>query len=1328
MPRREFPGVLKAGLRGSGGKGGGGEGRVAQEAPDSLQSKQVARVLDLLCEGEIKGIVGGPKGVYLSGTPIQNADDTYNFTGVTYAFRPGTQAQEYIPGFETQEQEVAVTVRIKHADPVTRQINNLDATDVRITLSVPTISQQNKTNGDLNGSEVEFAVEVQPFAGSWATIDLGDRKVIRGKQRSKYQRSLRIPLTGSGPWNIRVTRQTDDSVDSATSNDLFWDSLTEIVNVRMTYPNMAVVGLHIDSAQFTTIPQRAYLTDLLIVRVPVNYDPATRVYTGVWDGTFKLAWTDNPAWCFYDLVTNKRYGLGENIPEELTDKWALYEIGKYCDQLVPDGKGLGGMEPRYALNVFFQTREEAFKVVNDLASMFRGMLYWAAGALFAVQDAPTDPVAIFNSSNIIDGLVQREGAGRKARHTVAVVTWNNPDDFYRAVPEFIQDDDAIARFGYRESRVVAIGCTSQGQAHRAGAAILYTEKYESQVLSWRAGMDAAFARPGQVVMLVDANRQVSRLAGRVNAATTTTLTVDAPVVLQAGRTYQLSVMMPDGVTIVYRPITNAAGTTSVLTFTEALPSTDIVQAAWVLIPDNVESELVRVLAISEESPAIYRVTGMQYYPGKYAAIEEGFVLQPPETSTLLAAANNISPPTDLVVNEVYVVDPTGSRRHADISWTPPVEQKFLSRYLFEYKITNGNWIGQEVLTPQVRVMDIGPYEYAWRVRSISVSGKRSTGVLEGSYTVDHEVPSPLGRVTGLELLGQGNDTIYTGRDPKFTWRANSPSGSQQLGSEAAGGNSGFMDPIFKDYEVSIYKPDGTLVAPPDHVLDNRYTYTSERNLEDGTGRNFILGVRQRDRFNRMSPETRIAVSNPNCAVPPMLNIGAPFKTILLEVARPVETDWEELHAYIGTTSGFTPDESNRAYRGRSTIMGLEADLAGTTYWVKYAASDSYGLDNMVFSQAIQVTTGSIEAVDLALQSVSESHLFATLGARIALIDAPGTGLVTQVNTLQSTTAANSAAISVAQTVEAGLLAQYTVKVDVNGYVAGYGLASTLVNGVPFSEFLVRADRFSIGASGSSTVVPFTVVGGVVYMASAMIKDASIAAAKIISLNANQVSASSLAAITATLGSVTAGNFTLDTTGYIAAGATGYGVGTGIWMGYSGGAYKFFVGNATRYIAWDGTNFTVAGDIIATGNIQAASITTDRLVGNAVTASAAAGSGTASTISAGTIDAISVAFTTAGGPLLITAMVAYTGNAVGSSVAANYTAQVYAGATHLAEVDNWAYGTGNAEAGTTVHVGSEIVVLTRQRLTAGTYTFYLKLVAPLGGKILQRTISVLELKR
>ena len=623
---------------GGGGKGGGGSARVAQEAPDSLRSKAFARVMDLISEGEIEGLVDGLKSVYLDDTPIQNADGSYNFTGVMVETRPGTQQQGYVPGFASVENEVGVGVEVKASQPVVRSITDPDVDAVRVKISVPQLTNQDTTNGDLNGGTVNFAIDLQVNGGGFVEV-VND--TISGKTTTKYQRSYYVPLAGSGPWEIRVRRITADSTSSAIQNKTFLESYTEVIESKLRYPNSALVALRVDASQFSSIPRRSYDMKLLCVRVPTNYEPTTRAYSGIWDGTFKVAWTDNPAWCFYDLVTSTRYGLGSYIPEAQVDKWALYRVAQYCDQLVPNG--LGGNEPRFTCNLYLQTREQAYKVVQDMASIFRGMVYWSGGAITVTQDAPVDPVYQFAPANVVDGDFAYQGSSAKARHTVALVTWNDPEDFYRQKVEYVEDAAGIARYGIVQTEVVALGCTSRGQAHRVGKWLIYSEQSESEIVTFRTGLEGAVVRPGDVIKVADPVRGGMRLGGRIAAVTASSITIDQDV--PADLVWRLSVITPGG-----KVEERHVGWVSGRVLNVTIPFSDMpqVDAIWVLASTIVEPQLFRVVSIAETDPGVHEVTALAHNPSKYNAIEQGLALQPRSITVL---SDMPAAPTELAMTE-----------------------------------------------------------------------------------------------------------------------------------------------------------------------------------------------------------------------------------------------------------------------------------------------------------------------------------------------------------------------------------------------------------------------------------------------------------------------------------------------------------------------------------------------------------------------------------------------------------------------------------------------------------------------------------------------------
>lgn len=742
-------------IRGSGGGGGGGKdgsggARTPIESPDSLRSRQYARVVDLVSEGEIGGLVNGMQSVFLNDTPIQNADGSVNFSGVTLASRTGTQSQAYIPGFGDVEAETAVSVAVVYATPVVRSISNPNANAVRVTVSVPQLSLQNAENGDLGGTSVAIAIDVQTGGGGYVQ-KVSD--TISGKTTSRYQRAYRIELTGVGPWDVRVRRLTADSTSATLNNATYWDSYTEVIDAKLRYPNSALVALSIDSERFNAIPTRGYELLGLLVHIPSNYNPETRAYTGVWDGTFTTAWTDNPAWCFYDLLTNSRYGLGDFLSADQVDKWSLYQIAQYCDELVPDG--FGGMEPRFTCSLYLQTREEAYKVINDMAAMFCGMAFWGAGSIIPVQDSPSDPVKLFTHANVIPTspgqYFNYAGSSLKTRHTVALVSWNDPDDRYKQKIEYVEDPDGIALYGIVQTEVVAMGCTSRGQAHRYGRRILYTERMETETVSFRVGLDGLDLAPGDVFQTSDPVRAGVRMGGRLISATANAATLDAPVTLDGAATYTLWAVLPDG-TVESRSVTTAAGTISVLSVSPDFTAVPQDMAMWVLAASNLAPETWRAVSIGEVDGGIAEISALKYSENKYLEIEQGIVLEALPTSALSTVQ---AAPTDLVITEsLYLVSAVVVGTRLTASWAGSA-----ARYELQYRIQGGNWATAYSGTASVDIQPVDPGVYEFILTAFNSIGSRSQQV-----TATKEVygktsqPATLTNLTVIAISGRAHAT------------------------------------------------------------------------------------------------------------------------------------------------------------------------------------------------------------------------------------------------------------------------------------------------------------------------------------------------------------------------------------------------------------------------------------------------------------------------------------------------------------------------------------------------------------------------------------------
>jgi len=754
--RERFPVIAGSG---GGGKGGGG-GRAAVEDPESLQSRAMVAIIDLLGEGQIGGLVNGAKSIFFNDTPLENADGTRNFQGVSWDFRDGRQSQTPMPGFSDIETPTVVSVKVTKNQPSVVTITNPNTDAVRLLVTLPSLAYQDTNTGDTHGTDVSFRFDISINGGSYR--DFSGPLTISGKTRSRYQRAyfyelpkmdtLGSPVTS---WSIKMVRITDDATTGNIHNETYFDSYTEIVNSKLTYPNSVICGVSIDSAQFNQIPNRAYLVDGLYIQVPSNYDPVTRTYSGIWNGTFKVAISNNPAWILYDVLTNKRYGLGQYLNGANIDKAKLYQIGKYCDEMVDDG--FGGKEPRFAINTAIQSRVEAYRFITDLCSAFNGMSYWNGGMVGFTQDSPTDPSMIYSQANVIDGMFNYAGSSRKDRHSVVHVSWNDPTQNYKQVVEYVEDADLVAKYGIRKVETLAFGCTSRGQAVRCGKWILYTEFYESDMISFKVGLDSAMVLPGEVVKIHDSNRAGKRMGGRLKAATRTSATLDAPIKLGAGLSV-ISIRMPDG-TFVDRNIYESGSINELTTVTwhDPLPADPILNAIWLISDQSLEPMLARVIGVGQgENPGEFVISALEHNPSKYNAIEKGWKLEEPKVSII--DTKTVATPTDFKVAESpYQVAPGvlglslttswfGTGMSYEITWRR--EGKYATNWT---TVTTGN--------PMFDLENVRAGTYHFKIVAVSAFGVRSQP-LEASYITVGKTAAP-GDVANFKITKRTTDLLLT---------------------------------------------------------------------------------------------------------------------------------------------------------------------------------------------------------------------------------------------------------------------------------------------------------------------------------------------------------------------------------------------------------------------------------------------------------------------------------------------------------------------------------------------------------------------------------------
>ena len=711
-------------------KGGGGKPSAPSEADDTLRSKAVASFVELLGEGENLGLLNGLRSVFLNGTPLQNENGTFNFKGITVEERKGTVDQPPLNTVPGSESETTVMTEVtQQLGPVVRttQNNILDA--VRVRIQVPSLLEIQE-DGDVRPTDVDFRIEWKPTSSNtWIRYQNQDL-IIQGKTRSTYETSYRINLSGTGPWDIRVTRISvdDSSGDGVTrENQLIFAGITEVLNEKFTYPYCHVLGVRVDTELFGSgTPKRGYHIGGRIIEVPANFDPETRTYTGFWNGTWKLACTDDPAWCYRDLLRNKRYGLGRRIPALYIDDATLYVISQRCSDKVPDG--YGGEEFRFSCNLVINTQKEAYNVMNDMASIFFGLTYWSAGSLTLSHDAPAPMEMIVTNSNVLGGEFVWTGTPLKTRANAVIVSYNDKDDLYRQAIEIEQADHLTARYGYRPRQVTAFGCNSRGQAKRLARWILYSEQMEDATVTYRAGEDHAWVKPGTVIGIVDRHMDEVRYSGRARSYSGSSVIVDAVGQAQNGDVFLF--VNPDGV-VAERTVTGVNAATNTLTLSANLPAGLPDHFVWAVQNSSHEPVKMRVLASRQVEDGVYEVSALKYADDKFTQIDNGldFTEDPGNVGT----KGPIKAPINLALSMYSKrVSGTSDRLFAMISWSSENDTR-VRNYQVQYRHNSDGW--KNLITTETNMAEMPVVRgdtYQFRVRSLATEDRQSIWVYTAS--------------------------------------------------------------------------------------------------------------------------------------------------------------------------------------------------------------------------------------------------------------------------------------------------------------------------------------------------------------------------------------------------------------------------------------------------------------------------------------------------------------------------------------------------------------------------------------------------------------------
>jgi predicted phage tail protein len=981
-------------MEGAGGGGKSGSGSGPQEAPNSLQSKAIVKLLELLGEGPIQGFPAdnAAKNVVLNSgspdsTPLMDASGNYTVKGASIDYRLGAPSQTPIQGFDEQVTTVAVGTQVSNnGDPISnaivRRVSDTTTSAVRLIMQLSSLLQVDTKTGDQNGYSVEYAIDVKPNAtgGGVYVEKVHDR--ITGKTVSPWQKAYRIQLDGVGPWDIRVRRVSPDDSSTSTQSVTSWFAYETITEYKLGYPYSAIVALTADTEQFgTQMPQRGYEVEGLIVQVPSNYDAVNRLYSGVWNGTFTTAYTNNPAWILYDILTNNRYGLGDvfTAARLALGKWDLYNIAKYCDAYNERPSGTtndynattgkhgvsdfdGGYEPRFTFNGVLKDKTSAYDALSTICGMFRTVMMWTGGQLRFMQDRLLTPVKVFSPANVIEGF-NYTGTALRARHTAARVTWSNPDLQYQEDDVLYEDPDAIARYGYNLKEEAAVGCTSYGQAMRHARNILTTERLETDSVTFKVSGADCDILPGQIMKISDPMMTTAEWAGRLVSVVGTLVTFDRPLQFAAGRTYTVTIVTASG-QLVDKVLTNPGVTSNTANMTAVLASTDIDMSLvtgtqdispWLPVPNGMYAissdvlvpRLFRLISIARDDDDTYKLMGVEYDPSKYALIENGYVKPAPFYSDL-PSAGSVEPPTNLTLAFSSVKTSTGTDGVIEINWSASTDY-YIAGYIVEYQYGLDNW----VRLPQQTGLNarlINPKSGAVRVRvsAINQFGIASTGV---TADLDISTGTAVGKslVTNLTLVD--GTTSWTGTDVSLIWQAAPIYGTGSLQTDG-------KDPYFSKFRIRVKDAVSNAVIGTYYSTDTKFVLPYDQMVAIGLARTYKIGVALVDISGGVSNELVVTFTNPAPLLVTPTVTSSPMGFSLLFPA-PADPDFEGIIVWRSTTSGFTPGTGNKVWKNKGN-PSFDGMFPGQVFYYRYALYDSFGEVGLNISAEQSLTIPAID--------------------------------------------------------------------------------------------------------------------------------------------------------------------------------------------------------------------------------------------------------------------------------------------------------------------------------------------------------------------------------
>ncbi|MGC8267592.1 TipJ family phage tail tip protein [Escherichia coli] len=1110
-------------------KGGKSSSRTPTEQPDDLQSVAKAKILVALGEGEFAGQLTG-KDIYLDGTALENADGSQNFSGVTWEFRAGTQAQKYIQGIPGTENEISVGTEVSSATAWTRTFTNTQLSAVRLRLKWPSLFKQ-EDDGDLVGYSVNYAIDLQTDGGTWQTVL---NTSVTGKTTSGYERSHRIDLPQAGStWTIRLRKITSDANSAKIGDTMTLQSFTEVIDAKLRYPNTALLYIEFDSSQFNgSIPQISCEPRGRVIRVPDTYDPETRTYSGTWTGAFKWAWTDNPAWIFYDLVVSDRFGLGHRLTAANIDKWTLYQVAQYCDQMVPDGKGGNGTEPRYTCNVYIQDRNDAYTVLRDFAAIFRGMTYWGGDQIVALADMPRDVDYSYTRANVVGGRFTYSSSTTKTRYTTALVSWSDPGNAYADAMEPVFEQALVARYGFNQLEMTAIGCTRQSEANRKGRWGILTNN-KDRVVSFDVGLDGNIPQPGYIIAVADELLSGKVMGGRISAVNGRVIKLDR--VADAAPGDRLILNLPSGAS---QSRTIQAVNGESVTVTTAYSETPQAEAVWVVESDELYAQQYRVVSVSDNNDGTFSITGAWHDPDKYARIDTGAIIDQRPVSVI--PPGNQSPPANIVISSFSVVQQNISVETMRVSWD---QAQNAIAYEAQWRRNDGNWVNvPRTSTTSFDVPGIYAGRYLVRVRAINAAEISSGWGYSEEKTLTGKVgnpPKPVGFIAsenvvfGIELnwgfQANTDDTLkteiqysLTGTEDDAMLLADVPYPQrkyQQMGLKAgqifwyraqlvdrSGNESGYTEWVRGQASIDVSDITDVIL---EEIKDSDTFKDLIENAVDSNEK--IAGMA--DDIKQANDELELQAQE---IAKNAQDIGQ------------VQTSVNELSSTVGDVSSSLSD-LEQTVATADTALGQRIDsisvsMDGMTGGVKNSAIAiiQNGLAQVATRKRLSATVAGNSAQLDRIDEVIVNEKEATARSLLSLqTDVNGNkasinslnqtfsdyqqATATQINGITATVNGHTSAITTnAQAianVNGDLSAMYNIKVGVssNGqyYAAGMGIGVGNTPSGMQSQVIFLADRFAVTtAAGNSVALPFVIQNGETFIRASFIQDGTIENAKI----------------------------------------------------------------------------------------------------------------------------------------------------------------------------------------------------------------------------------------